>query len=179
MAKHRTYTAGQVARMLEVAPRTVTKWCNAKILPCYCIPGSADRRILHSELLAFMVKYAIPMELIKGYQILVVDKDNHLADRLAAATKEESFVRHAKNAFEAGRFHLEPFEVAVVSCSIGSEDAWLVLNRYMPRVEHLVMVLSEDQVSRKTNRVVAYFQQPCDLDAVVSRVQESLRRVNR
>ena len=61
MAKGRNvFTTGEVAKVCNVAPRTVSKWFDAKLLKGYRIPGSKDRRIPIPELVAFMKKYEIP-----------------------------------------------------------------------------------------------------------------------
>jgi excisionase family DNA binding protein len=48
------YTTGQVAELLQVAPRTVVKWFDSGRLPGYRVPGSADRRIPRESLLRFL-----------------------------------------------------------------------------------------------------------------------------
>ena len=61
MAKGRNvFTTGEVAKVCNVAPRTVSKWFDRKLLKGYRIPGSKDRRIPIPELVAFMKKYEIP-----------------------------------------------------------------------------------------------------------------------
>lgn len=53
-------TTGQVAKICNVAPKTVTKWFDNGQLKGYRIPGSRDRRIPLPELLDFMDEYGIP-----------------------------------------------------------------------------------------------------------------------
>lgn len=62
---HRPLTMGQIAKIVGVAPRTVTKWCDTGILPHYKLPMSKDRRVYRSDLVAFMrdKKIKIPREL--------------------------------------------------------------------------------------------------------------------
>jgi excisionase family DNA binding protein len=61
MAKGRNVlTTGEVAKICNVAARTVTKWFDNKLLNGYRIPGSRDRRIPVPELVHFMKKYKIP-----------------------------------------------------------------------------------------------------------------------
>ena len=47
-------TTGEVARICNVASRTVSKWFDQGRLRGYRIPGSKDRRIPRSELVRFM-----------------------------------------------------------------------------------------------------------------------------
>lgn len=49
------FTTGQAARILGVAPRSVTKWFDAGELKGYRIPGSEDRRIPCKNLVKFML----------------------------------------------------------------------------------------------------------------------------
>ena len=61
MAKgKKVLTTGQVAKICNVASRTVTKWFDKKLLKGYRIPGSKDRRIPVAELVRFMTEYEIP-----------------------------------------------------------------------------------------------------------------------
>ncbi|MFM2164090.1 MAG: Polar-differentiation response regulator DivK, partial [Planctomycetota bacterium] len=55
-------TTGEVARICNVASRTVSKWFDSGQLAGYRIPGSKDRRIPVSNLMAFMKKHNIPMD---------------------------------------------------------------------------------------------------------------------
>ena len=41
----KVFTTGQVAKICQVAPRTVSKWFDSGRLKGYRIPGSQDRRI--------------------------------------------------------------------------------------------------------------------------------------
>ena len=54
------FTTGEVAKVCNVASRTVTKWFDNKLLNGYRILGSRDRRIPVPELIRFMKKYEIP-----------------------------------------------------------------------------------------------------------------------
>jgi two-component system, OmpR family, response regulator RpaA len=55
------FTTGQVAKMLMVAPRTVSKWFDAGRLRGYRIPGSQDRRIPREALLKFLGDNGLPV----------------------------------------------------------------------------------------------------------------------
>ena len=53
-------TTGEVAKICNVAPRTVSKWFDKGLLNGYRIPGSKDRRIPIDELVRFMHAHNIP-----------------------------------------------------------------------------------------------------------------------
>lgn len=62
MAKgKKVLTSGEVARICNVATRTVHKWFDSGLLGGYRIPSSRDRRIPIKELLRFMKEYDLPM----------------------------------------------------------------------------------------------------------------------
>jgi excisionase family DNA binding protein len=63
MAKgNNVLTTGEVAKICNVAPRTVNKWFDAGLLKGYRLPMSTDRRIKLSELIRFMKEHNIPYE---------------------------------------------------------------------------------------------------------------------
>ena len=55
------YTTGEVARICQVAPRTVSKWFDTGRLKGYRIPGSLDRRIPRDSLVEFMRAHGMPL----------------------------------------------------------------------------------------------------------------------
>lgn len=77
-------TTGQVARICNVAPRTVSKWFDTGRLRGYRIPGSRDRRIPLEQLVRFMKAHGIPLNGLDGSQIrvLLVDPDQEFGQRL-------------------------------------------------------------------------------------------------
>jgi hypothetical protein len=60
-SRRKSFTTGMVAKLCGVASRTVAKWCDVELLPCYRIPGSTDRRVRRADLLRFMVDNRLPM----------------------------------------------------------------------------------------------------------------------
>lgn len=99
-------TTGEVAKICNVASRTVSKWFDSGQLRGYRIPGSKDRRIPVANLRKFMKSHGIPMDglMSGGTRVLIVDSDeevtNTLKTILAEQTKYE--VRVASSAFSAG-----------------------------------------------------------------------------
>jgi excisionase family DNA binding protein len=99
-------TTGEVAKICNVAPRTVSKWFDSGALKGYRIPGSKDRRIPVPELVKFMKAHGIPLDGITGgrTRVLIVDDDidvtNTLKDVLIDRTNYD--VRVASSGFEAG-----------------------------------------------------------------------------
>jgi excisionase family DNA binding protein len=56
-----TLTTGDIAKLCEVAPRTVSKWIDTHKLKGYRIPGSNDRRVLKRDLIDFMQSSGMPV----------------------------------------------------------------------------------------------------------------------
>ncbi|HNS19345.1 MAG TPA: helix-turn-helix domain-containing protein [Sedimentisphaerales bacterium] len=107
MAKGRNVlTTGDVARICNVAPRTVSKWFDSGQLKGYRIPGSKDRRIPLSELVRFMKANNMPTDSLTAgkIRVLVLDSDeqsgNGLSDVLKGRGGYDVLVAH--NGFEAG-----------------------------------------------------------------------------
>ncbi len=56
----KVFTTGQVARIANVASRTVSKWFDSGMLKGYRIPGSKDRRIPEVYLIEFLDANGMP-----------------------------------------------------------------------------------------------------------------------
>lgn len=99
-------TTGDVAKICNVAPRTVSKWFDSGQLKGYRIPGSKDRRIPVSELMRFMKAYNIPaVGLPVGkIRVLIVDSNGQAASALAETlrTKAGYEVQTVQSNFETG-----------------------------------------------------------------------------
>ncbi len=99
-------TTGDVAKICNVAPRTVSKWFDSGQLNGYRIPGSKDRRIPLEELIRFMRLHNMPTSGLQPDQtrVLVIDSDNHMAEALVSLleSKGDYEVEVASNSFEAG-----------------------------------------------------------------------------
>ena len=99
-------TTGEVAKICNVAPRTVSKWFDSGQLQGYRIPGSKDRRIPMPQLIRFMKEHNIPMDGLTTGQtrVLVVDDDPEVVNVLRKLLGEQTNykVETAVDGFEAG-----------------------------------------------------------------------------
>lgn len=99
-------TTGDVAKICNVAPRTVSKWFDSGQLKGYRIPGSKDRRIPLNELVRFMKLHNMPTKSLPvgKIRVLIADSDMEgalaLADDLEAKTDYEVQIVHST--FELG-----------------------------------------------------------------------------
>jgi len=118
-------TTGEVAKICNVAPRTVSKWFDSGSLRGYRIPGSKDRRIPVAELIKFMRAHGIPMEGITSgrTRVLIVDDENDISTVLHKVLTEQTNyeVRVSATAFEAG-MECERFKPHVVLLDIHLGD---------------------------------------------------------
>lgn len=99
-------TTGEVAKICNVAPRTVSKWFDSGQLKGYRIPGSKDRRIPLNNLLQFMKVHGIPLDGVMSgkSRVLIVDDQRDVTDVLKKLLVEQAGyeVRVAASGFEAG-----------------------------------------------------------------------------
>jgi len=99
-------TTGDVARICNVAPRTVSKWFDTGQLKGYRIPGSKDRRIPLSELIRFMKVHNMPAAALPvgKIRILIVDNHEELASILAdtLTTRGGYEIQIVRSNFETG-----------------------------------------------------------------------------
>jgi excisionase family DNA binding protein len=99
-------TTGDVAKICNVAPRTVSKWFDTGQLKGYRIPGSKDRRIPLHELIRFMKAHNIPAAALPvgKIRVLVVDSDERSGSALADALniKAGYEVQTVQSSFETG-----------------------------------------------------------------------------
>ena len=118
-------TTGEVAKICNVASRTVSKWFDSGQLRGYRIPGSKDRRIPVSNLRKFMKNHGIPMDglMSGGTRVLIVDADEEVTNTLKSILSEQTNyeVRSALSAFSAG-IECERFRPHVVLLDLHLSD---------------------------------------------------------
>ena len=103
LRKKEVLTTGEVAKICNVSPRTVTKWVDTGQLRGYRIPGTKYRRIPRQQLLRFMKVHAIPTdELWSEHRILICDSDSKSNPAYQALTQEGYELSHTANPLEAG-----------------------------------------------------------------------------
>lgn len=99
-------TTGEVAKICNVAPRTVSKWFDSGALRGYRIPGSKDRRIPLNQLIRFMKQHNMPLNgLMTGAtRVLIVDDEQDIVEVLEKILEDDAKyeVEVARSGFEAG-----------------------------------------------------------------------------
>jgi excisionase family DNA binding protein len=118
-------TTGDVAKICNVAPRTVSKWFDSGQLKGYRIPGSKDRRIPVNELIRFMKQNNMPLPTLPvgRMRVVIVDSNGESATTLAEVLKAKSDyeVKVVKNTFETGTV-VQRFEPHVLLVNLLARD---------------------------------------------------------
>lgn len=69
MAKGKNvFTTGDIAKICNVAQKTVSKWFDNGQLSGYRLPGSNDRRIPFDDLVTFMQTNNMPLQPLQEYE---------------------------------------------------------------------------------------------------------------
>lgn len=118
-------TTGEVAKICNVAPRTVSKWFDSGALHGYRIPGSKDRRIPLNQLIRFMKQHGMPLNgLMTGQtRILIVDDEQDIVEVLEKILEDEAKyeVEVTRGGFAAG-ITAEKFRPHVILMDMNLKD---------------------------------------------------------
>lgn len=147
-------TTGEVARICNVAPRTVSKWFDSGQLNGYRIPGSKDRRIPLNGLIRFMKQHNIPLNGLRtgNTRVLIVDPQRDIVDVIEKVLEDEARyeVEVADSAFAAGIL-AERFRphVILLDMHLGDIDARVVLEqiRTSPDLQLTKVVIMSDRLT--------------------------------
>lgn len=180
-------TTGQVARICNVAPRTVSKWFDTGQLRGYRIPGSKDRRIPIQSLIRFMKAHGMPLNGLESgrTRLLILDQDQETLDLISRTLNEEGLydVRTAQSAFEAGAV-IQSFRPHVVVVDISLPDVNSVaiarLVTTTPELQGTRLIATSGAVSDGESQALrqqgfsAILRKPFDLHQLVHEVAEAL-----
>jgi len=127
-AKTQVFTTGQISKICQVAPRTVSKWFDNGTLKGYRIPGSNDRRVPRNNFVSFLNAHGMPADAVVGSQtirLLSVGLDLSLREELRRLLPVgEVEMQSVESVFEAGARVVgwEP-NCVLVDVRIGKEGA--------------------------------------------------------
>lgn len=178
-------TTGDVARICNVAPRTVSKWFDSGQLKGYRIPGSKDRRIPLGELLRFMKANSMPTEALSmgKIRLLVVDGSEHpafaLLDALTARGSYE--VQVARSSFEVGAAvqKMAP-HVVLINLLTNGVDAHSICRSIRSNEDFTgvkIIALANQLSSQESAALLqkgfdAYVSNPADAGEVIRKIEE-------
>lgn len=180
----KVFTTGQVAKLCQVAPRTVSKWFDSGRLRGYRIPGSQDRRIPRDALIRFLKENGMPMgnlEEESWHKILLIGAEKLFIDRLKEILSEDDEFKYevANSGFEAGTaaqsFHPDTI---VIDLSMGRSEALQIAQnmRRIPQFEQtlIIALASEDEASPESLNGFGFneaFKKPFDVALLGERIQ--------
>ena len=180
-------TTGEVAKICNVAPRTVSKWFDSGQLRGYRIPGSKDRRIPLNGLVKFMKQHSIPMEGLQSgrTRVLIVDDESEIVDVLEKVLSEQANyeVRKAHGGFSAG-VECEKFRphVLLVDMHLGEINGQQVLKLVRGNVDlqmTKVIAMSGKLTDGQGNQLLTtgfdgYLKKPFHVRQVIEAVEDAV-----
>jgi CheY-like chemotaxis protein len=186
MAKGRNVlTTGDVARICNVAPRTVSKWFDSGQLHGYRIPGSKDRRIPVNELIRFMKANNMPTDALSAgkIRVLVVHQQEASALQMIDALSQSGYeIQVARNGFEAGAA-MQKFSPHVILIDLLAKglDAHGVCASIRASEEHStirVIALANHLAPQEVDALIqkgfdGYVSDPSDTGEIVRRIEEA------
>lgn len=134
-SKKDVLTTGQVAKICNVAPRTVSKWFDSGQLRGYRIPGSKDRRIPLDQLIRFMRAHDMPLNGLDGAttRLLLVNEKEEINETVTDSLEQD------------GRF-----EVRAADCGF---DAGVIAEQFRPHIILLDIMLEDVSVKRICGKI--------------------------
>ena len=179
-------TTGEVAKICNVAPRTVSKWFDSGQLRGYRIPGSKDRRIPLNSLIRFMKAHNIPLDGLQSgrTRVLIVDDESEIVDVLEKVLTEQANyeVRTAHSGFASG-VECEKFRPHVMLLDIHLGDIQgqevLKLVRENPDLQLTkVIAMSGKLTDGQANQLMqngfdGYLKKPFHVRQVIETVEEA------
>lgn len=179
-------TTGDVAKICNVAPRTVSKWFDTGQLKGYRIPGSKDRRIPVSELMRFMKAHNMPAPALPvgKIRVLIVNSNENAGSALAETlrTRADYEVRTAVSNFETGAIALK-FSPHVMLVSLLAEgiDAKGICksihsNEDLQTIKIIALAnrLSESESTALLQKGFdGYISNPTDADEIIKKIEEA------
>jgi excisionase family DNA binding protein len=180
----KVFTTGQVAKICQVAPRTVSKWFDSGKLRGYRIPGSQDRRIPREHLIKFLKENGMPLgqlEEEEWHKVLIVGAEQILIGRLQELLPEADDYKYelAQSGFEAGcmanSFHPDTI---VIDLALGKSEGVQItttLRKNELFAETLIVGLaSEDEAEPEQLKDYGFneiFKKPFDVALLAERIQ--------
>ena len=178
------FTTGQVSKICQVAPRTVSKWFDSGRLQGYRIPGSNDRRVPRENLVVFMKEHGIPLGPLAPNlcsKVLLVGIDRKTEDLLRTTLPADRYeIRAAATLFEAGSLTTgwNP-SCLVIDVSLGRnqvEEMAQVLRRSVDeQAPKLIALLSSNNVDGDIDPSLFddRFRPPYDTALLAARIQQA------
>jgi excisionase family DNA binding protein len=180
----KVFTTGQVAKICQVAPRTVSKWFDSGRLRGYRIPGSQDRRIPREALIRFLKENQMPLGVLEeeGYhKILIIGADKFFIDRVQELLPDDEDYKYevANSGYEAG-MQVQSFhpDTIIIDLAMGRAEALQIAQnlRRNPHYEQtlIIALASEDEADPEGLKNFGFseaFKKPFDVALLAERIQ--------
>ncbi len=179
-------TTGDVAKICNVAPRTVSKWFDSGQLKGYRIPGSKDRRIPVTELLRFMKMHNMPTSSLPvgKIRILIVDSDPEASEDLAQLLKEKGDyeVQTVHGTFETGmtaqKFTPHAILINLLSEGISAVDICKTI-RLDEDLQTMKVIALANRLSESESTALlqkgfdGFVTDPADIDEIIRTIEDT------
>ena len=179
-------TTGDVAKICNVAPRTVSKWFDRGQLKGYRIPGSKDRRIPVNELIRFMKAHDMPVSALPvgKIRVLIVDSNTETASALAETlqTKADYEAQTVASNFETGavaqKFAPHVLLVNLLAKDIDAADICKNI-RDNEDLQTIKIIALANQLSDSESTALlqkgfdGYVSDSCDTAEVIKKIEEA------
>jgi len=180
-------TTGDVAKICNVAPRTVSKWFDNGQLKGYRIPGSRDRRIPVNELIRFMKQNNMPTTAlpIGKIRVLIVDGYTNAVSSLVEdlRNKADYDVQTVTSSFETGVVaqKFAPHVMLINLLAEGIDAADICKNiRSDGDLQTIKIIAIANQLSDSESTALlqrgfdGYVSFPTDATEVIKRIEETI-----
>jgi len=160
--------------MLRVAPRTIAKACDKGVLKSHCLPCSKHRRILRTDLIAFLKQNGQPLPPeLRTASALMVSDDVRLSAYLRAEFADSLHV--AETAFLAGRMaeQIHP-TVLILDARIGAAAVRAILADTAREGMTRIVIVGEDD-NAPPSELAEIFRRPFDPSLLANKLRELLR----
>jgi len=179
----KVFTTGKIAKICNVAPRTVSKWFDSGQLKGYHIPGSQDRRVPRENLIKFLKEHGMPLgELADDAvaKVLIIAEDQILVENLKRELSNDAtfLVAVATSAFEAGiqakSFHPDCVVVDFSITEVQASQLCQSLHKISGTSKTVLVALLPDELSSSTfdlSTVDESFKKPFDVNLLSMRIR--------
>lgn len=166
------FTSGEVAKIVQVSPRTVGKWFAAgRFAGSYRIPGSNGRRIPRKSLKRFLAENGMEQlcpDLFHTRTLVLAGLSEHLVTALTTPPLcGDTAVCTARTLFDLGLLVVECPEALVIDCSIGTQDVMHVAAQMAVGGTRVVVLAAEDWTGGDEIKGVTVLRHPVAAEAIV------------
>ncbi len=187
MESQTVFTTGQIAKICNVAPRTVSKWFDSGRLRGYRIPGSKDRRVPRENLIQFLKEHGMPLGELEDMamgKVLIVDPSGSVLTQISGEFDKNYYrLESAGTAFETGTLlHSFHPDCVVIDLAVGPKSAEEIARglRQQPATADVVLIAILDNAEQAKMLDLTLFNEtfrrPYDATLLAERVRSLVQR---